>query len=153
MTHKYTESDFEEAALEWLGEAGFDVAFGPDLIEENTTPSAGAATPPLQEGRTATAERKSYADVILVERLKAAIERINPNISKEARQDALDIMLGVPWLKPSLIDVNRIFHKYLTEGVDVTVKDQHGLVRGDKVYLVDEKNLANNDWLAVNQSP
>ncbi len=133
-TYKYTESDFEEATLEWLQELGFNIAFGPDLAPEGES-----------------AERESYGDVVLVGRLRAAVERINPGVPEAARNDAVEKVLGLPWMKPNLMGVNEIFHKWLAEGVDVTVKEKDGFVRGDKVYLIDEKNLKNNDWLAVNQ--
>ena len=34
-------------------------------------------------------ERESYGDVVLVERLRAALERINPRAPVDAREDAL----------------------------------------------------------------
>ncbi len=131
---KYTESDLENATLEWLEEIGYSVAFGPNLAPDGETP-----------------ERKTYQDVVLVDRLRAAIARINPKIPKVAQDDAVEKIVALPWSKPTLIEVNQAFHKMLTDGVDVAYKDEHDFLKGDKVYVVDQKNLTNNDWLAVNQ--
>lgn len=131
---KYTESDLENATLEWLVELGYTVAFGPDLAPDGEKP-----------------ERKTFADIFLVDRLRSALARINPNIPEVAREDAIDKIRGVPYLNPDLVFVNRIFHKMLTDGVDVAYKDENDFLRGDKVYLLDRANPENNDWLAVNQ--
>jgi len=137
MKNKFTESDLENATLEWLEELGFNVAFGPDIAFDGE-----------QAERSSKA---NYSDIVLENRLKEAIVRINPDIPAEARQDALEKVLGVPWVKPNLIEVNQLFHSMLAEGVDVSYQDKNGLRRGDKVYLIDIENLDNNDWLAVNQ--
>lgn len=42
-----------------------------------------------------TAERNSFGDVVLVERLRAAIAKLNPRIPAEAREDALRKVLRV----------------------------------------------------------
>ena len=133
-TSTYTESDLEEAILEWFQEdLGYEVAFGPDLACDGENP-----------------ERKSYQDVVLLARLQAAIDKINPHVPAEARTDAVDKIMTLPWLKPSLIEVNQIFHKFLREGVDVAYQ-KDGELRGDKVYLFDYQNPENNDFLVVNQ--
>ncbi len=51
---------------------------------------------------------------------------------------------------PNLLINNEVFHRYLTEGVDVEVRRDDG-IRGDKVYLVDFDNPDNNEFLALNQ--
>jgi type I restriction enzyme R subunit len=45
---------------------------------------------------------------------------------------------------------NEIFHRFLTEGVDVEVRTNDG-IRGEKVWIVDFENPENNEFLAVNQ--
>ena len=133
----YTEDNLENATLEWLKELGYSIAFGPDIAFDGTAPERS--------------EKANYSDVVLEQRLKDSIAKINPNIPEEARQDALDKVLGVPWMKPALIEVNKIFHKMLFEGVDVMYKDKDGTMRGDKVQLFDFTKPENNDFLAVNQ--
>jgi len=134
-SHNYTESDLEEAILQWLSEdLGYRVAFGPDLACDGEHP-----------------ERKSYEDIILTGRCRSALERINPTIPSEAITDALEIIAAVPWLPGGLMVANRQLHHWLTDGVDISYKDSAGLVHSDKVYLVDRHQPLNNDWLAVNQ--
>ena len=72
------ESTVEAAALEWLQELGYTVAHGPHLA-----PGEPAA------------ERESFAEVVLVERLRAAIERLNRQIPEEARAEGLRKVLRV----------------------------------------------------------
>jgi type I restriction enzyme R subunit len=133
----YTEDNLENATLEWLKELGYLVAFGPDIAFDGSTPERN--------------EKENYKDIILLERLKNTIAKINPEIPVEARQDAIDKVVSVPWLKPSLIEVNKVFHKMVFEGVDVAYKDNDGILRNDKVKLFDFENAENNDFLAVNQ--
>lgn len=133
--YKYIESDLEEAILEWFEEdLGYSVTFGPDIAFDGEKP-----------------ERQSYKDIILENRLRTSLEKINPNIPNIAIQEALDKILAVPWIAGGLFIANNQLHKWLVEGVDVMYKAKDGLMRGDKVYLFDDKNLDNNDWLAVNQ--
>ena len=46
-SYKYTESDLENAVLEWLEELGYSIAFGPDVAPDGELK-----------------ERESYKDVI-----------------------------------------------------------------------------------------
>jgi type I restriction enzyme R subunit len=133
----YTEDNLENATLEWLKDIGYSVAFGPDIAFDGVSAERS--------------KEENYKDIILKGRLKEAIAKINPDIPAEARQEAMDKVIGVPWLKPGLMSVNQIFHKMLFEGVDVDYKDKEGISRGDKVKLFDFANPQNNDFLAVNQ--
>ncbi len=128
----FTESIVEEAALEWFGELGYSCTGGPKLA------------PGEYE-----AERTSFADVVLVERLRVAIQTLNSNTPEEAREDALRKVLRIA--TPSLIQTNRVFHRLLREGVPVEYPRADGSIAGDHVRLIDFDNVSANDWLAVNQ--
>ena len=135
MTHyKYTESDLENASLEWLEELGFSILFGPTIAPDGESP-----------------ERLSYSDIILTDRLRSAVAEINPRIPKEAQEEAIKKVLNAAYSNPSLLVTNHTFHKLLVQGVDIEYRRPDGTIAGDKVYLVDSKNLERNDWLAVNQ--
>ncbi len=134
--NKYTETDLELATLEWLEELGYSVVGGPEI-----------APPPDGE----RPERKNYSDVILEERLWNAIEKLNPDIPMDAKEEAFKKVLQVAFLTPSLILNNKIFHTFLRDGVDVEYMRGDGTVAGDKVKLIDFQNIAANDFLAVNQ--
>lgn len=126
-----TEDQLEQEALGWLQEQGYCHVFGPDIAHDGTQP-----------------ERSSYRDVLLVDRLASAIERLNPQIPLAARDDALAQIkdLGTP----ALLGANRQFHKLLCTGVPVQYQ-RDGETIGDFVQLIDWANPASNDWLAVNQ--
>ena len=128
----FTESVVEEAALGWLAGLGYTVLSGPTIAP----------------GELA-AERASYEEVVLARRLQDAIDRLNPKVPAEAREDAFRKVTRLSG--PSLVAANRAFHKMLTDGVDVEYVADGGRVVGDKVWLFDFRDAGNNDWLAVNQ--
>ncbi|MDQ5979902.1 MAG: type restriction enzyme subunit, partial [Verrucomicrobiota bacterium] len=126
------ESIVEEAALEWFKELGYAVGHGPHLA-----PGEPAA------------ERDSFGEVVLVERLRAALRRLNGAIPEEAREEALRKVLRVG--TTSLTQTNRAFHRMLRDGVPVEYPRPDGSIAGDHVRLVDFDEVRANDWLAVNQ--
>lgn len=121
-----TESEVEKGALEIISELGYKILHRPDIAPDGISP-----------------ERKSYSDVVLVERLRDAVIRINPDIPEEAREEAIKKVLRTESLQ--LIINNQNFHKKLVEGVDVEYRRKDGSVANDKVWLFDFKNLRNND--------
>jgi type I restriction enzyme R subunit len=126
------ESHVEEAALAWFAELGYHVVSGGDIAPGEPH-----------------AERESYADVVLVRRLEAALESLNPHVPAVAREEALRKVLLQE--SPSLVGNNRAFQRMLVDGVEVEYKRADGSIAGDRVRLVDFENPENNDWLAVNQ--
>ncbi len=132
MSPTLNESVVEDAALAWFRELGYAVARGPQLA-----PGEPAA------------ERASFADVVLVERLRTAIRRLNPAIPQDAREDALRKVLLVG--TPSLTQTNRAFHRLVRDGVEVDYRRDDGSIAGDHVRLVAFHELELNDWLVVNQ--
>ncbi|GAA3693070.1 type I restriction endonuclease subunit R [Sphingomonas cynarae] len=133
---KLTESIVEEAALAWLAEHGWQVAYGIDASPDGKAP-----------------ERGTNSDVILPARLAAAIDRLNPHIPADARADAIRKVMAVEM--PSLVEENRRLHRLIVEGVPVEYHAPDGTIRGDRVRLVDftasGEGLDVNDWLAINQ--
>jgi type I restriction enzyme R subunit len=128
----FHESVVEEAALGYFRQLGYEAKFGPDIAPDGKSP-----------------ERKNWNGVVLIERLTAAIDRINPHISAEAREDALRKVLRTE--SPNLIVSNRRFHDLLANGVDVETRRKEGRIAGDKAWLADFDQPENNDWLVVNQ--
>jgi len=123
------ESEIEQISLELLrDENGYVILYGPDLLE-GTSPERG------------------YSEVVLKNRLRAAIDRINPCIPEEAREEAYKKALRTQAL--TVIDNNEAFHHLLTEGVDVKFSVGDGKSRTDKVWLVDFAVPENN----VNKRP
>ena len=126
------ESHVEEAALAWLGELGYDVASGLVIGPDGSAP-----------------ERTSYGDVVLADRLKTAIARLNPHLNTETREDVFRKLLQSE--TPSLTEENRRLHRFVVEGVPVEVTRADGTIGGDSARLIDFENPDANDWLAVNQ--
>jgi type I restriction enzyme R subunit len=126
------ESHVEEAALSWFRELGYAIGHGPHLA-----PGEQAA------------ERDSFGDVVLVERLREAIRRFNPAIPEEAQEESLRKVLRAG--TPSLTQTNRAFHAMLRDGVEVEYRRADGSIAGDQVRLIDFDDPEANDWLAVNQ--
>lgn len=125
------ESEIEQISLELLrDENGYVILYGPDLLE--------GAYP-----------ERGYSEVVLKNRLRTAIDRINPRIPEEAREEAYKKALRAHAL--TVIDNNEAFHHLLTEGVDVKFSIGEGKSRTDKVWLVDFAVPENNEFLAVNQ--
>ena len=126
-----TEDQLEKETLGWLGSIGYQHLYGPDLASEGNTP-----------------ERRDYRQVLLINRLRAAINCLNPTIPLPAREDALKQVVDLG--TPVLLSANRQFHKMLIAGVKVQYQKE-GETRGDFVRLIDWAETTNNEWLAVNQ--
>ncbi len=129
MTNRLNESAIETLAIERLQRQGYAHlhAFAPD---------------------SPTPERSRYEDVILTARLEQALDRINPGLSPDVLQVALKDIQRIQ--SPDLLANNEIFHRLLTEGVNVTYQ-QDGSDRGDLVWLIDFANPENNDFVVANQ--
>ena len=132
MTTQFCESTVEEAVLEWFQGLGYSILHGPDIAPEEPN-----------------AERSSYGDVVLVDRLRTALARLNPSIPADALDEAARKVCRTE--TPSLPENNRRFHRFLVDGVDVEYPRLDGTIAGDKVWLVDFAKPDANEWLAVNQ--
>ena len=128
----FTESEVEDAALEWLGSLGWKVVPGPGIAPH-----------------AADSERTDYSEVILEHRLIAALDRLNPDLPAEALEDAFRKLTRPEG--PTLEARNRALHRMLVDGVTVEYRSTAGAMRGAQVLGLDFENPANNDWLAVNQ--
>ncbi|MCK5581843.1 MAG: type I restriction endonuclease subunit R [Candidatus Omnitrophica bacterium] len=128
---KITESQIEKFAIELLEKQGYEYIYAPDIAPDSKSP-----------------ERESFEDVLLVERLRKAVARINPAIPADAQEDAIKQILRLN--SPELITNNEVFHRMLTEGIKVNLQEK-GYDRGDLVWLIDFKNPENNDFVVANQ--
>src|SRR2546427_2612500 len=131
MTSAFTESTVEGAALELFENLGYAILHGPEIAPGELF-----------------AERKEYSEVLLQGRLKEALVRINPKIPAETVEEAVRKLQHAE--SPNLIENNRRFHRFLSDGVPVEYRGAGRIVH-DQVHLFDFKNPANNDWVAVNQ--
>jgi type I restriction enzyme R subunit len=132
VSSSFAESHVEAAALAWLSELGYGTANGLDIGPDGDNP-----------------ERANYGDVLLVERLRAAIAKLNPTLNAETRAEVLAKLTQTA--TPSLVEENRRLHRYMIEGVPVEVRRPDGSISGEHARLIDFNNPDANDWLAVKQ--
>lgn len=131
MANYITENEIEQIALDILNEdLGYTVLYGPDLAEGES-------------------KEREYTEVVLQQRLKNAIDKLNPEIPADAREEAFKKALRTTTI--SLFENNQAFHRMLTEGIDVKFGIGEGKAKTDKVWLVDFSNPTNNEFLAINQ--
>lgn len=126
-----TENEIEQLAIGLLQNQDYQYINGVDIAPDS-----------------ASSERQTFEEVILKERLRTAVRRINPGIPMDAQEDAIKQILRIA--SPDVLSNNESFHRLLTEGIPVT-KRVDGQERGDRVYLIDFENPLQNDFLVVNQ--
>lgn len=129
--NRITESSVEEFAIELLEGLGYKYMAGPDIAPDGER-----------------AERKSFEDILLLDRLRKAVDAINPTIPSEAREDAIKQIQRLNF--PELIANNEAFHRMLTEGIKVSYQ-KDGVEKGDLVWLIDFEHPEDNEFLVVNQ--
>ena len=130
--HRFTESDVEEAALEWLQEVGYTYVGGPDIA-------------PGEPG----AERETYRDVVLAGRLRQTLARLNPDLPQSALDHAFRQLTRTD--SPNLTVNNHRFHRLLVDGVPVSYPVDGGRTAYVHARVADFQDPSANDWLAVNQ--
>jgi len=126
-----SEDMVEQMALDILQEMGYEILYGPDIAPDGLNPM-----------------RELYSDVVLVERLRDAVYRLNPDIPPAAKEEAIKKVIRAE--SPDLLVNNEGFHRMVTDGVDVEYRLEDRVI-GDKVWLFDFQEPENNDYLAVNQ--
>jgi type I restriction enzyme R subunit len=163
MPHAYSEDQLvEQPAIGLFAELGWGTV---SAMEETF-------------GITGTLLRETKGEVVLVSRLRAALERLNPALPPEAITAAVD-ELTRDRSAMSLEAANREVYLLLKEGIKVSMADTgtdstphpgplpdrggegggaHGVTRPtgggqktERVRVVDWKHPANNDFLLVSQ--
>ncbi|MFN6138413.1 MAG: type I restriction endonuclease subunit R [Planctomycetota bacterium] len=144
--HTYTEDQLVEqpaigifASLGWQTTSAMEETFGP----------AG------------TLGRETKSEVVLTERLRVALTKLNPDLPPEAIQTAID-ELSRDRSAMSLEAANREIYKLLKEGIPVSIPDRESLTPGssprgqggqstERLRVVDWENPEQNDFLLVSQ--
>ena len=134
----FTESEIESFSIDELKRLGFSYVPGPAIAPDG---EAGAVSMVAEFAAPygLSWKRDSYEDVVLKPALEQAVDRLNPAVAQEVRQEALKAVLAV--YSPQLINANEAFHSMLAEGVLVTTH-KDGQERGERVWLVDFQNPA-----------
>ncbi|MEM3609485.1 MAG: type I restriction endonuclease subunit R [Candidatus Anstonellales archaeon] len=121
-----------QPVIEWLKEMGYDYEFGPDLAPGQIT-----------------AERKDFREVILVDRLKRSIRRLNPELPDFAIDEAIDQLIKLE--HPNLEIANKAIYQMLTQGIKLDVRDKDGKTKGRLIKVIDFENPLNNEFLVVDE--
>lgn len=128
---KLCESEVEKMAIEELQSLGYVYIAGVDLAPD-----------------APNHERNSYGDVLLMERLQAALSKLNPHLSADVIQGAAQ---KLPQIATSnMLADNEEFHRMLIDGISVEYR-KNGDIWGDYVRVLDFNNPLRNEFLVVNQ--
>lgn len=127
-----TETVVEDAALAWLDSQGWTIKHGTEIAPGELC-----------------AERADYGQVVLEQRLRDALARLNEKLPAEALEDAFRKLTRPEGA--DLVPRNRALHRLLVDGVTVEYRDAEGSIRGAQARVIDFDDPAGNDWLAVNQ--
>ena len=125
------EEQVELQSIEWFKELGYQYKDGYEIAPEGVNP-----------------ERNNFRQVVLEDRLRSALIRINPDIPNQTINNSIPQILN-PNI-PGLLNCNREMHKWTTKGLKVTFMQDNQEV-GKQLKLIDFENIDNNDWLVVNQ--
>ena len=124
MSGYYTESNYENAVLQLLNEKlGYTYAYGPEI-------------------------ERDYSSPLYESSLIASLRHINRNLPTAAIDEAIYKLKNFE--TGTLLQKNMVFMDYLQNGVPVKYFN-NGEEFSDLVYLIDYKNISNNDFMVINQ--
>lgn len=130
MSGDYSEAEWEELALEVLGERGWQHVEGKKIA-----PGSG--------------ERASWQDLVLRDRLTRAVAHLNPELPASAVDEAVAILVTATSRDAKA--ENRQVHEYLTKGIrKVVYTDSFGAEQNPTIRVIGA-DPADNDWLVANQ--
>ena len=135
MPHAYTEDQLvEQPAIGLFAELGWATVLAAEEVF----------------GESGTLGRESSGEVVLVPRLRAALERLNPTLPAEAIQAAIDELTRDRGAM-GLASANREIYLLLKEGIKVSVPEGHGGQKTERLRVMDWEDPADNDFLLVSQ--
>ncbi len=119
----YTETNYENAVIQMLGQLEYTHVYGPDVERDYTDPL--------------------YADV-----LDGALCAVNPELPQEAITEAIFKLRNIE--NGKLEQKNITFTDYLQNGIEVSFYI-NGEQKSDNVKLIDYENLSRNSFIVANQ--
>lgn len=126
-----TENIIEQSAIEILESQGWEYANGKEISPEGLF-----------------CERESFSHIVLLNRLRIAIAKINPTTPLDAQEATVQKVLRIA--SPDLLHNNEKFHRLLVEKVKIPYQE-NGYERSHEVALIDFEHQSNNQFLVVNQ--
>ena len=125
----------EQPVIDWFKQLGYEYKFGPDI-------SIGGV---LLERNI----EDDFKDVILENRLRSALRRLNPELSEKDTDEVVYRLKKTE--NPNLEIVNKEIWEMLVGGVRIDVENKNKELRGFFAKVIDFQNPLNNDFLVVNQ--
>jgi type I restriction enzyme R subunit len=106
-------------------------------------------------GPSGTLGRADAREVVLTRDLRAALERLNPQLPAAAIDDAVNQLTRHNFSR-SLLQHNQEFHQFIRDGVPVSYRDAQGQLRQSRARVIDFQNgrtkgQPNNRFLAVRE--
>lgn len=134
--HAYSEDQLvEQPAIGLFAELGWQTAAAQ---EESLGPGG-------------TFGRETRSEAVLLERLRAALVRLNPNLPPEAIQAGVDALTR-DRSAMSLEAANREIYRLLKQGIPVSIPDPtHGGQKAERLRAVDWERPEQNDFLVIRQ--
>jgi len=136
MSHAYTEDQLvEQPAIGLFATLGWQTV---SAVEETFGPGG-------------TLGRETKGEVVLVDRLRAALGKFNPALPPEAINTAID-ELTRDRSAMSLEAANREIYRLLKDGIPISVPDrEHGGQKTDRLRVIDWAHPEQNNFLLVSQ--
>lgn len=94
--------------------------------------------------------RDNQGQVVLVNRLKSILQKLNPDAPQEAITQAIE-QLARDRSTMSLVNANSESYKLIKDGVKTEVRDERGGVETINIKVVDFTDTSKNDFLLVSQ--
>ena len=94
--------------------------------------------------------REHQGEVVLITYLKIALVKLNPNVSTEALNLAIDEIIK-DRSKMSLVNANKEIYNLLKNGVKVEIENKDGVREIETIKIIDFDNIKNNNFLLVSQ--
>src|SRR6266849_3394069 len=101
-------------------------------------------------GKNGTLGRETYAEVVLVRRLRAALQRLNPDLPHEAIELAIEeLTRDRSALSPA--NANREIYQLLKQGIPIRISAGEDAELVETVRVIDWNNPTNNDFFLASQ--
>ena len=136
MQNQYNEDQLvEQPAIALLASLGWETLDCYDEFDQGSSPLG----------------RGNRGEVVLTRRLRAALERLNPDASREAIDGAIEeLTYSRATMTPA--EANYEIYRLLKEGVKVTITDPDGEGETDETLkVIDWENPGNNDFFLASQ--
>ncbi|MCX6162167.1 MAG: type I restriction endonuclease subunit R [Ignavibacteriae bacterium] len=101
-------------------------------------------------GINGTLGRESDKEIVLIRYLKQALEKFNPDIPKEAYDNAIR-QITEATISKSLLQINKDKYELFKKGILVQYKNKDGNIESKRLKVFDFENIQNNHFLVVRE--